>query len=300
MLTVAAVLMASCSDDDQPINSNSTTVGFASEKITVKENAGYINVPIEIAGVRNGDIKLTVAAEPVGSNPAVEDTHYLITGKTLTLLNDTTKTATLNVQIKTVDDAEINDPREFKLKITSVEGGQLQRSEVNIVLRDNDAAFYEKFFGKWKLTGKNYKGNAVSYDVTISGAGDEDDPDYDNRLYVTISKIISGLDASTYLYYTFDKNTRTGTLSFDMMNTSDPLAFYEGYNTKWCWVNFNLVDDLLNDPIDAEWKVEEDGGISTTINFDTHGGSLAYYEYFSGNDDYAGLWGYYTDLVLKK
>ena len=60
MLTVAAVLMASCSDDDQPINSNSTTVGFASEKITVKENAGYINASLS----GSGDLILSGSALP--------------------------------------------------------------------------------------------------------------------------------------------------------------------------------------------------------------------------------------------
>lgn len=294
-------LFAACSSDDESYNSNdSVTLGFADTQIVKKENVGYFNVPISIEGYRNGNISFDIEVVEDGTNPAKEDVHYLITTKHLQLLNDTTKTGTLNVQIKAVDDQEINESRQFKLKIVNVQGAKLQNSEVAITLRDNDAAFYEKFAGKWEMTCKNYKGAEQKYNVTISGAADEDDPDYDNLLYVTIEKIVSGLTANTYFEYTFDKSSKTGTLSFDLMDTANPIASHAAYNSKWIWINFDPQGAILDAPIAAEWTATEDGGIPSTLSFNTNGGTLGYYEFFSQSEDYAGVWGYFTDIVLTR
>ena len=44
MLTVAAVLFASCSDDDETLNSMQTSVGFETEAIAIKESAHVTHV----------------------------------------------------------------------------------------------------------------------------------------------------------------------------------------------------------------------------------------------------------------
>jgi len=302
MALLMALFMVACSDDDDAINTNQITLGFENEAIVVKENVGYFNVPIKIAGYRNGNVKVNVVATPVGENGAVEDVNYMITDKSVQLLseNDTTDNATLNIQIKTIDDQEINENRSFTLEITSAEGATITTKTIQITLRDNDAAFYEKFFGKWDMTCTNHLGNTVKYDVVISGPTDEDDPDYENYLYVTISKIVSGLTANTYFKYSFDKATRKGKLAFDLEDTAYPIASYAAYNAKWVWVNFDPQGALLEDPIDAEWTIDENSAIPTTLEFNTYGGTLATYEFFSQNPDYAGIWGYYNNIVLTR
>lgn len=152
LLAVVSVFAACSSDDDY--NTNETTVSFASDAITTKESAGIINIPIKVTGLRNGSVNVTVKAEEVGANPAKEDVNYLITSKNINLNADDAETATMNVEIKIVDDDEINENRTFKLTIINANGAQIgDKASTTITIRDNDAAFYEKFFGKWTLSG---------------------------------------------------------------------------------------------------------------------------------------------------
>ena len=175
MLLAVVSLFAACSSDDD-YNTNETTVSFANNAITTKESAGIVNIPINVTGLRNGDISLRIVTEEVGANPAKEDVNYMITDKTLTLKADTLQSGVINVEVKMVDDDEINENRTFKLTIASVNGATVgTNASTTITIRDNDAAFYEKFFGKWTLSG-NIEGSTgvspFSKDVTISGVTD--------------------------------------------------------------------------------------------------------------------------------
>ena len=187
MLLAVVSLFAACSSDDD-YNTNETTVSFANNAITTKESAGIVNIPINVTGLRNGDISLRIVTEEVGANPAKEDVNYMITDKTLTLKADTLQSGVINVEVKMVDDDEINENRTFKLTIASVNGATVgTNASTTITIRDNDAAFYEKFFGKWTLSG-NIEGSTgvspFSKDVTISGVTDEESADYNNILTV--------------------------------------------------------------------------------------------------------------------
>jgi len=271
MLFLAAGLFAACSDDDDAVNSQQTTVGFASEELVVKENAGYVSVPIQIEGYRNGNIYVEVEAVPTGENPAIEDEHYMITDKTLTLLNDTTKTATLNVQFKTVDNQEINEARTFALNIKSLEGGQLTTKTINITLRDNDAAFYEKFFGKWKISFYDWNDfdktayGVVEKTITITGPTDEDDPDYDKVLTVSAPGMYNvgiDLDFSWQFNYSFDAAEKTGTLGFilgEIVST---------YSTAYAWLFAGINgENFVFDDIVADWQLGDGDTFPTTIEW---------------------------------
>ena len=110
MLLAVVSLFAACSSDDD-YNTNETTVSFANNAITTKESAGIVNIPINVTGLRNGDISLRIVTEEVGENPAKEDVNYMITDKTLTLKADTLQSGVINVEVKMVDDNEINENR---------------------------------------------------------------------------------------------------------------------------------------------------------------------------------------------
>ncbi|MBQ6651913.1 MAG: hypothetical protein IJM81_00750 [Prevotella sp.] len=296
MLFLAAGLFAACSDDDDAVNSQQTSVGFASEELVVKENSGYVNVPIQIEGYRNGNIYVEVEAAPTGENPAIEDEHYMITDKTLTLLNDTTETATMNVQIKTIDDQEINEARTFALNIKSLEGGQLTTKTINITLRDNDAAFYEKFFGKWRISFYDYDNDGnyavIEKNITITGPTDEEDPEYDNILTVSAPSMYNvgvDLDFSWHFRYSFDAATKTGTLGFIMFETVST------YSTSYAWTF--LSDDgeqYLTDDLVAEWALGANDAFPTTIEWESDAVLdfvlLANY----------GLWGIWDHIKIEK
>lgn len=297
MLAVAAVVMASCSSDDDSYNTIATTnVGFTNNTVVVKENSGYFNVPITISGERNGDIKVIVEAEPCGPNPAVEDQHYLITSKTLTLLNDTTKQETLNVQIKTVDDQEINVNREFKLKITSVQGAQLGTSEVIVTLRDNDAAFFEKFFGKWTFSAIDSEGAQFERTITISGPSDEEDPDYNHILTATGTSFLNvgvALNFEWHFNYNFNTSTKTGTLGIVM---GEQISSY-GSSYQWVWVTDN-GESYITDDLTAEWNLGEGDSFPTEIvwesTFVEDGPALWFYQ------PGAGWWERFTNVKITK
>lgn len=261
MLLAVASLFAACSNDDEDINSATATISLSSPSITVKESAGYFNVPIKVTGKRNGDVKVIVSASPAATNGAVEDTNYLITDKTITI---PATDSVANIQIKTVDDDVINDPRSFTVTITA-EGATLGNSKTKVVLRDNDAAFYEKFMGKWKLTWQEEgdDGNPVDYgsEVTITGETNELAPNYNHILTCEAPKMFNigiVLDCTWHFRYSFDKNTKTGTLGIIM---GEQVASY-GSSYKFIFLPNEGMDDVT-----ATWALGDKDSFPTEITF---------------------------------
>lgn len=289
MLFAVASLFASCSDDET-INSNNVTAGFVNDTIVVKENTGFFNIPIKIEGARNGDVKLEVSVAETGTNPATEDKNFRITGKSLQLLTDTVKSSTLNVEVQTVDDQEINENREFTVTIKNQQGATLtQQASVVVIIRDNDAAFYEKFFGKWEFTAIDSDGNNVKRNITISGATDENDPAYDLLLDVHAPAFLNvgvDLDFDWIFIYGIGPNMKKGTLTFLQGAT---ISTYGGVY-EWCWLS-NAQSYT------TEWALGEDDSFPTEISFPTDElGPL----YFYATAPSEGWWERYSDIKIRK
>lgn len=294
MLLAVVSLFAACSSDDD-FNTKEATVGFASDSVVTKESAGIVNIPISVTGVRNGNVTVTVKAEEEGVNPAKEDVNYMITSKTINIKADTLASGTMNVEVKMVDDSEINENRTFKLTIVSANGAKIEGNASTIVtIRDNDAAFYEKFFGKWNLSGTIESGSGVSTfskDVTISGETNEESEDYDNILTVSAPGFINvgaSIDCEWHFRYSFDMATKKGTLGFIC---GEQIASY-GSSYTWMWVTDNGVSYTADD-VTAPWALGEGDTFPTTITFPA---SQALYFYQPG----AGVWRILTDLTLTK
>ncbi len=289
MLLAVASLFASCSDDET-INSNNVTAGFVNDTIVVKENTGFFNIPIKIEGARNGDVKLEVSVAGTGTNPATEDKNYRITGKSLQLLTDTLKSSTLNVEVQTVDDQEINENREFTVTIKNQQGATLtQQASVVVIIRDNDAAFYEKFFGKWEFTAIDSEGKDVKKTITISGATDENDPAYDYLLDVHAPAFLNvgvDLDLDWNFIYSFDVEKKEGELLFLQGAT---ISSYGGVY-EWCWLSTAQT-------YGSKWRLGEDGSFPTEINFAM---SAIYPLYFYATAPSEGWWERYEEISIKK
>lgn len=294
MLLAVVSLFAACSSDDD-FNTKDATVSFASDSVVTKESAGIVNIPINVEGLRNGNVTVHVKAEEVGTNPAKEDVNYMITTKTINIKADTLTSGTMNVEVKMVDDAEINENRTFKLTIVSANGAKLgTNASTVVVIRDNDAAFYEKFFGKWTLAGNIESGSGISAFskvVTISGATDEESEDYDNILTVSAPGLINvgaSIDCEWHFRYTFDLATKQGTLGFIC---GEQIASY-GSAYQWMWATDN-GHSYTTDDVTAPWALGEGDAFPTTITFPA---SQALYFYQPG----AGVWRILTDLTLTK
>lgn len=259
MLLAAVSFLGACSDDDESWNSASdVTVSMENTTMHIKESAGIVEVPIKVEGETNGNVQVTIEVKETGSNPAKEDVNYYITSKTITISDGEG-----HVELECVDDDDINDDRTFEISIASAKGAKIGNQTTAITLRDNDSQFYEKLQGSWKMTGVDEKGNAVSWDVKITGATDEDDADYNKTLYVTG---MCGLPSSrAILSYSYDRETNKGTVSFDHLGEYN---FAEGVNFGMTNpVNLWLVQlsgkNLSQTPVNGTWSAD-----FKTITFD--------------------------------
>lgn len=214
----AVTFFAACSSDDDSWNSASdVTVGMAKAEMTVNEGKGLFNVPIEVKGETNGNVFVTVELKEIGANPAKEDVNYYVTDKTINISDGVG-----NVEIETVDDDDINDPRTFQVTIVDAKGAKIsENASTTITLKDNDAEFYSKLQGKWKMSYEE-DSQAGSWDVTITGATDENDPDYNKYLYV--SGMMGQSWTTAVLTYNFDPVTKTGYVAFDNLGGAYKMA----------------------------------------------------------------------------
>lgn len=248
-LLAVTTFLCSCSDDDESWNTASdVTVGMQSENITVKENKGIFNVPIEIKGNKNGNVKVTIAVSEIGENPAKEDVHYYVTDKTL-ILSGTTG----SIEIETVDDDEINTNRTFKVSITDAQGAEIDNESTIITLKDNDSQFYDKLTGEWTMTAVDPSdGSPLSWTVNVSGA-DEDEPDYEKYLYV--SGMMGYAWTQAVLSYHYDQNTQEGYVAMEMgsYNFAEDVNFgLGGYNNV---ILYSRVNDSFSDtPVKGVWS----------------------------------------------
>lgn len=251
MLMAAVTLLGACSSDDDSWNSAAdVTVGMQSQTMTVSEGKGIFNVPVVVNGETNGNVFVTVEVEEVGTNPAKEDVNYYVTDKTINITDGTG-----NVEIETVDNDDINDPRTFKVTIVDAKGAKIsENASTTITLKDNDSEFYSKLQGKWTLSGVDRSGNPISWSVTITGASDESEADFNKKLYVGGFAGESTCEAE--LSYYFDKETKQGRLVFEGMGQYAMGAYNFGEPLGPCYVlPFNFKDGkLTEDPIEGAWS----------------------------------------------
>ena len=269
MLLAFVSLFAACSDDDNYNTNGSTTVSFASATVNTKESAGLLNIPINVEGARNGNVKVVVKAEEVGDNPAKENENFIITDYTLNLNTDTLTTGTINVETKIVDDSEINADRTFKLTIVSAEGAKIgANASTTVTIRDNESAWYEQFFGTWKVTGKELGETGqpsandadFSCDITVTGESDESNANYNHILTAKASNFFSvgaNIDFEWHFNYTFDEAANAGTIGFVCGET---VATY-GSNYEWIWET-----NAPSGEVTGDWSIV-DKKLQTEITF---------------------------------
>lgn len=282
MLLAAVTLMGACSSDDDSWNSApDVTVSMGNATMTIKESMGLTNVPIVVNGETNGNVFVTVAVKEVGEHPAKEDVNYYVTDKTINISDGKG-----NIEVEPVDDDEINDDRTFEITIVDAKGANIGENATTLVtLKDNDSQYYEKLQGTWQISAVSRQGQALSGVVKITGASDEDDPDYNNTLYLT-GMAQSGSVAR--LSYHYDENTKEGYVAFDNLQKYNFLENIELNQLGTCNIKLsNLVNNqLTTTPIKGTWSddfkeitFDQDqvlfGGIYST------GDSFLGYEYFS-------------------
>ena len=289
LLAVSLPLFTSCSEDDDVNTVAECTVGFENTDITVSELDGYVKIPIAVSGRRNGPVRLTVEAASTGTNGAVEGENFTITDKTLNLNADTLSTGTINVEVKVIDDNDINTDRQFTLTITSAEGAEIEANTTTVTVKDDDGNFYLNFEGTWEFFALDlFSGSQVKRDITISAVTNENDPDYEKVLTAEATNISGsyGEEITWDFEYNFDPNTLTGTIGFVCGPT---VGEFSGLSL--CWLINPAGDEYLYEGVvPASWTLTEGGRIPTTLTFDQNyafylsageAGSLAAFAYIT-------------------
>lgn len=260
MLLAVTAFFAACSDDDASWNTNAdVTVEMGKTEIKVKEGAGLFNVPIVVKGETTAPVRVHVSMRESGSNPAKKDVNYIVTDTTIVISDGAGK-----VEIKTVDDDEINENRTFEVYIVSADGAKVgANSSTTVVLRDNDSEFYEKLQGVWKMKYVDANGAAKEWSVTVTG-GDEESEDYNHYLYVSG---MMGYDwTMAVLKYDYDKATKQGSLAFDELGDyvfADGVDFGLGNAPNSVRLFSKDGRNLTTEPIGGTWSAD-----FKTVTFD--------------------------------
>ena len=182
LLAGAVLAFASCSDNDEWNTSEEAVVSMANEAMTVSEAAGMFNIPFVVSGERNAPVQVTFEVAPVEESeqlaPAVADENYLLTSNVINVGADSEKG---NLEVIAVNDEKVNAKnRAFVVTIVSVKGGSIDAEKASCVVTLKDPSPYEAMAGKWTMTTASGK----KWNVTVHAAA-ENDPDYNNVLYVT-------------------------------------------------------------------------------------------------------------------
>lgn len=212
---LGALTLTACNDSDDKKDYNSNpgiTVSFASAELSYKENHGMVSVPMVLSGETNGYVTVEVAVKEYGSSVAMEDVHYLLTSKTYTFDTGATTGA---LEMKLVDDAEVNDPREFEITIKSAQGASIGEPSTTIVtIKDNDADPYEKLGGIWYMPCIDSNGSPATREVLFVPY-DDGEPGFQS--YLQIQNLLYPFSGSTPVNikadFNYDENTGKGTLS---------------------------------------------------------------------------------------
>lgn len=248
-LLLASAFMVGCSDDDVALNSADCKVGFDQAEITVKESADLFTIPVSVAGEQNGVVNVKFSVEEYGNSPAKEDVNYFITDKTLTISADD---KTIDLEVRALDDEEINEARKFVVKIASADGAAIDDSKSSIVvtLKDNDSNFYDKLAGKWafKCEGDAADAKLLPYPET--------DAKYEKEFVLVVYR--QGVPLQFTMNYAFDMATKKVVLSMPVgemlvsgVNFGDPLGVCDVYSML-------ATDKGLTMKGEIEWVLSDD------------------------------------------
>lgn len=271
--------LTACSDSDKPdYNSKGgVTVSMENAEMSFLENKGYVKVPFEVKGERNGYITVTCTVKEYGPNVAMEDVHYLLTSQTVNV--DTMDTSGY-FEIKLVDDTEENEPREFVLTLVSAEGATISGIESTIVtLKDNDSDPYMKMGGEWFVPCLDANGNATTLTVKIN-IFEEGEEDY-YKAY-TISGLLADADEPCEIKADFHYNnsTRVGQISISY-DQELPSLTTSAYGVGTGFLGYITGDGYIGNSGEAVFTWDENA-------------SEMLLESWAGQDDYPGMGAEFT------
>lgn len=169
---LAAIVFVACDDNEMKENTaQGVTVEFGTDSLITKEGQSIATIPVVAKGDLNGYVKVTLevtqATNVAQDGAAIEDVHYYVTTKTLTIYPEFGKA---NFEITPTDDDVMGDGRTFIITITNVEGATLgARQQAIGFIADNDSKPYDRLCRTWIMKGVD--GEDADMDVPFEMLG---------------------------------------------------------------------------------------------------------------------------------
>lgn len=225
MLAATALIFSACAEKEEWNTTEGATVSVAQATLRVSEAQGLFQLPITVTGERNAPIQVTVEVKSAEATEktlsAEEDVHYMVTSKVINISNEDNGG---NIEIKAIDDAEINYNREFEVTIISVNGATLdqENNTTLVTLKDNDSNPYDRLAGAWQLQIVSDYDGPMAWNVNVITDTEGGDA-YEKYTIVTG---LSGYEFMTArLDYSYNAETEEGYVAFTM-----PYVSVEGVN----------------------------------------------------------------------
>ena len=306
-MVVAALLMASCDDDNNLNTLGEATVSMDQPAMMVKENKGLFNVPISVKGDRNGAVEVDV--EVKSTDPTcVEDVNFLVTSKHIIIPHDK---SVGYVEIKAVDDRTINADRTFVVEIVKVRGAQLAEASklTTITLMDNDDIPYDRLGGKWTVTATDMLQEAGPVEVTwttnLTTVSDESEEGYGTNITMSPWRMWNGetyegqLDIMHNLVFHYNAASQTATLDLKLGQVMAEGFALGGENED----GMNLTSCTLRSATPSMNNYTTNGTIVGTVNEDftqiTFNLPIMGLLYEANNRPFS-FWFYYENVVLTR
>ncbi len=225
VLASAVMAFTACSEDAEWNSEKEVTVGMQQSELAVSEASGMFEVPIALTGKRNAPVEVTVEVTPVEATEktisAEEDKNYLVTSKVVKVAAEDNVG---RIEIKAVDDAEINLHRQFCITIISVNGATIdaENNSTIVTLKDNDSNPYDRLAGAWSMQVVSDYDGPLAWDVTVI-------TDVEGGSAYEKYAVVTGLSGYSFmtarLDYSYDADTESGYVAFGM-----PYVSVEGVN----------------------------------------------------------------------
>lgn len=302
-----AFFLIAC-DDESPLNTAYAIVGMEKAEYNVKENKGLFTIPLVATGERNGDINVTVAVATTSGN-CIEDEHFMVTAKTLTI---PASTDCVNVEIKTIDDRVINEDRSFVISIVSAQGATIdtQANQTMVTLLDNDNIPYDRMGGIWVVTAMNALDESgmskpVSWRTTLSTIVDDEEEGYGKDIVMSPWMMWNNatyedvLDIVHTLSFHYNESTQSATIDLRLGEVMASGFVLGGENED----GFNLTDCKLRSATPTAMSYTTMGTVIGTVsdNFTKITFNLPLLGIlYDANETPFSYWFWYTDIVMTK
>ena len=204
VMTMGILASCECESDTSPKSPDPTSVGFKGTSLTLEEDAGTIDVTVEIEEALTGDINLNVSTMDMSANSGSD--YTAISEEVIISEGDTSITFPLTI----LDDGEVEEDETFKLVLSASDDGlprnlNLTNSEVVVTINDNDTriiAFspltmedFDEATGTIMLTVSNSQA-LVSETVTLDISLTPDTATADDYAENTVSITFTGAETS--------------------------------------------------------------------------------------------------------